>query len=228
MRGGLCRSQQLFAVNACTCLTADLTIWVTVLSFFASGDPVDCRSWYVHQNRIVALMKTVDTYASHVEDVGTLWKCASLLGGDTRLNVDHIFGPIYRGGGAVVAGYVDKEVVGVIWGMRCQDQATMYIPYIYISPAGRGLGLYQNLTYKIFDVARNQGYKFAFGLADPDNVPSIKGMVRCGFHLIAKRRKFYYPDAQGFFYFRDLTDPNNPSPPADSPFWKTIDELEPL
>jgi RimJ/RimL family protein N-acetyltransferase len=72
------------------------------------------------------------------------------------------------------------------------------------------------------------GFKYAFGLADPDNFASIRGMQRVGFHLVHEGRRFYYPDAEGCFYFIDLNNSSNVEPPKNSDFWNNVLSMEPL
>jgi len=163
-----------------------------------------------------------------VETVEELWRCAGLLPGDPKTTVDYVLGAVFRGGGLIAAAIVGETTAGLIWGTRCQDPDTIYIPYIFVAPEARGQGLYSRLMARLFESGRQAGFRYAFGLADPDNAASNKGMLRSGFHLIHKGRKFYYPDAEGFFYFIDLVDPRNGDPPRDSSFWRTIMMLEPL
>ena len=163
-----------------------------------------------------------------VSTVSQLWDCAALLSTDQRAIIDYVLGPVFRGGGFIVAASTDDKLSGMIWGVRCQDPMTLYVPYRYIAPHGRGRGLYAKLNRALFSVGRSHGLRYAFGLVDPENHASNKGMERSGYHLIYKGKRFYYPDAEGFFYFIDLEDEKNSKPPEASTFWCGIFNLEPL
>lgn len=174
------------------------------------------------------LKKTKIITLHQVTRVEEIWECVGLLEGDKRKLVDYSLGPAFRGCGYVACAKIDTDIVGLIWGVHCTDRDTLYIPYITISKAGSGLGIYPRLSRKLFEIAKADGFKYAFGLADPDHFASLKGMQRAGFKLVHAGKRFYYPDAQGCFYFIDLNDSSNSEPPKNSRFWSSVLSMEPI